>query len=637
MSRLSRPTAVFPIVLRHVEVLETVDLTPSMQRIVVTGEELRAGHPTDGKPRRAFASDGFDDHVKLVFTGDRPCSWIGRQEAYGFDWNREALAASRDYTVRSYDAMSNQLVLDVVRHEHGIAADWFATCAPGDVLHLAGPKTSMSLSEGVDQWLLLGDETALPAIARFFDEIDADASVRAIIEVPTDDDRQPLRELLRAQVTWIARNGVPAGESDALMSALKQLERPSGRVYAWCAGEALTLAPLRRHLRTVWNLPKEDVEVVGYWRRPARPVAAAASGPAHDGASRGAAEEGTANQAAQSHEGAQDSRGPGRDAGTPAAEPPTEAPDARLQAMGALHEMTEIMPPVITRLAATFDIATIVAAGHDTVEAAAAASGLAPARLESLLDAMASIGLLTRADGRYAVTDTGALLAEEETRDELTLTDPANRLWLDLLGLDDVLRSGLPAERTLARRRRSDEGLDAALQAHAQELLVYLFDPLVQLLPLADARRVLVLGEAADYVSHELARRLGDADVVCGGALSADVVGDSTPDEPTLRPDVIVVVGAFTGLPEAQSAALATDLVTRAARHVVIVENLRDGAADDDHLAEADLQVLASTGVPLPSAHALETTLRAAGAQHAQTQHPGWGFGTYNAVVVADV
>lgn len=624
MPRSSRPVTVMPIVVREAQVVETLDLTPSMQRIIVTGDELRGGTSdaeTNGTgARHAFTSLGFDDHVKLVFAGDRPRSWIGTQQDYAFDWNREALASSRDYTVRSYDEATNRLVLDVVRHAHGVAADWFAACKPGDVLHMAGPKTSMPLSEGIEEWLLIGDETALPAIARFFDEIDEDASVRALIEVPTEADRQPLRELPGAQVTWLVRDGVPAGESDALMKALEQLEPPTGRLYAWCAGEAITLTPIRRHLRNVWNVPKEDMEVVGYWRKPAR---AKTSAPA-------TADSATSEDAASTTTLDRPDVEGQPEAGKSEAGEPDTAPDARLQAMYELHEMTEILPPVVTRLAATFDLTGHVASGQTTLDAISAACGLAPAPLESLLDAMTSLGLLTRADGHYGLTDTGALLAEEDVRDELTLTDPANRLWFDLLGLDDVLRSGLPTERTLAARREQDPALDSALDGGAQDLLRYLFDPLAELPALQNARRVVVLGEAAQHVTHELAGRLTQADVVCGGF---------APDITSLDGDIdtILTVGHFAGLSPQQAETTAAVLVARARCHVVAVENLRDGAADDDHLAEADLQTLASTGHPLPSSTQLQAVLRDAGARSAETVHPGWGFGTYNAVVVADV
>lgn len=615
MPRSSRPVTVMPIVVREAQVVETLDLTPSMQRIIVTGEELRAEETTDAGPRHAFTTLGFDDHVKLVFAGDHPRSWIGTQQEYAFDWNREALASSRDYTVRSYDETTNRLVLDVVRHAHGVAADWFAACKPGDVLHMAGPKTSMPLSEGIEEWLLIGDETALPAIARFFDEIDETATVRALIEVPTEADRQPLRELPGAQVTWLVRDGVPAGESDALFKALEQLEPPTGRLYAWCAGEAITLTPIRRHLRNVWNVPKEDMEVVGYWRKPATTKTTTST---------------SATAATIADAAAAATLDCPADAPQPEAKESDTAPDARLQAMYELHEMTEILPPVVTRLAATFDLPGHVASGQTTLDAIAAACGLAPAPLESLLDAMTSLGLLTHADGHYAVTDTGALLAEEDVRDELTLTDPANRLWFDLLGLDDVLRTGLAPERTLAARRAQDPELDSALEGGAQDLLRYLFDPLAELPALQQARRVVVLGEASAHVTHELAGRLTQADVICGGF---------SPDVASLDGDIdtILTVGHFTGLSLQQAETTAAALVSRAGRHVVAVENLRDGAADDDHLAETDLQTLASTGHPLPSSAQLQSVLRDAGAHSAETVHPGWGFGTYNAVVVADV
>src|SRR5699024_30852 len=66
---------------------------------------------------------------------------------------------------------------------------------------------------------------------------------------------------------WLVRGSIAPGESGLMYEAVKSLSLPAGRTFAWCAGETLTIAPIRRCLRRDLGPPKEDVKVVGYWRK----------------------------------------------------------------------------------------------------------------------------------------------------------------------------------------------------------------------------------------------------------------------------------------------------------------------------------------------------------------------------------
>ncbi len=58
-------------------------------------------------------------------------------------------------------------VVDFVIHDDGPATNWAATAKVGSVLGVAGPRGSSVIStDGIGLHLLIGDETALPAIAR---------------------------------------------------------------------------------------------------------------------------------------------------------------------------------------------------------------------------------------------------------------------------------------------------------------------------------------------------------------------------------------------------------------------------------------------------------------------------------------
>lgn len=267
MARTSRPLHIFPITLRELVVAEVRDLSPCMRRITLTGPQLQGWTTPDGLAMEPFRSLGFDDHVKLVIPDpDQPDADLGTQEATRFAWGPDVLRRSRDYTVRAFDPETGRLDIDLVRHEGGLAAEWAATATVGSRLHLAGPKTSAELVTDADWHLLVGDETALPAICRWLDEAPVDARAHIFVEVPTVADQQPLPSLSGVEVTWLVRCGEHrAGYSPLLAQAVAAFTPPPGRGFAWVAGETMTIKPIRQHLRGI--LPADDVEVDGYWRR----------------------------------------------------------------------------------------------------------------------------------------------------------------------------------------------------------------------------------------------------------------------------------------------------------------------------------------------------------------------------------
>ena len=101
-----------------------------------------------------FLSLGFDDHIKLFFPD-------GTVDAAG-----APNSISRDFTPRRHDAAANILEIDFALHDAGPATHWAATAKPGDTLNVGGPRGSFIIPTDFDWHLLVGDETALPAISR---------------------------------------------------------------------------------------------------------------------------------------------------------------------------------------------------------------------------------------------------------------------------------------------------------------------------------------------------------------------------------------------------------------------------------------------------------------------------------------
>ncbi|MFJ2486026.1 siderophore-interacting protein [Pseudomonas sp. NPDC087639] len=235
---------------RRLEVLRVVDITPRMRRITLGGPEL-AG----------FISLGTDDHVKLLFpqnaeqTAALETMVLGRK-------NDGPTPEMRDYTPRRYDLDKLELDIDFVLHGDGPASTWAEQAAPGQFLHIGGPRGSMIVPDIFDSYLLIGDETALPAIARRLEGLAANRKALVVIEVENGAEQQALESAAQVNVIWVLREG----GKDNLLTTVKQLQVPKGNLYAWVATETKISRQIRRVLLDEHGLDEKLVKAVGYWR-----------------------------------------------------------------------------------------------------------------------------------------------------------------------------------------------------------------------------------------------------------------------------------------------------------------------------------------------------------------------------------
>lgn len=233
---------------RKLEVLRVTDITPKMRRITLHGPDLNG-----------FISLGPDDHVKLIFatTPEEQAALDNFIPGAPSDGPKPVM---RDYTPRRYDAISGELDIDFVLHGEGPAATWAAQAQPGQFLNIAGPRGSMIVPDIFDSYLLIGDETALPAIARRLEELPATRSALVVAEIADSGEQQVFDSKAQVDVIWIVR-----GEQD-LVDVTRRLEMPEGKLYAWIATESLLSRKLRRVLLGEFGLEEEFVKAAGYWR-----------------------------------------------------------------------------------------------------------------------------------------------------------------------------------------------------------------------------------------------------------------------------------------------------------------------------------------------------------------------------------
>jgi NADPH-dependent ferric siderophore reductase len=168
----------------------------------------------------------------------------------------------RSYTVRHYDEGAGELAIDFVHHgDEGLAGPWAAAVKPGDELLLSGPGGAYVPGGEADWHLLVGDESALPAIAATLEAIAPGASVHAVILVEDRREEQPLATKADAQITWLHRS---AGGD--LAETVRGMKFGEGVVQAFVHGEAGFVRELRRHLLDEREVRRDLLSISGYWR-----------------------------------------------------------------------------------------------------------------------------------------------------------------------------------------------------------------------------------------------------------------------------------------------------------------------------------------------------------------------------------
>jgi len=231
---------------RQLTVLKVVDLTPRMRRITLGGAQLQG-----------FISLGSDDHVKLLFANN-----AAEQAAMdALDLPREGVKPTmREYTPRRIDLVNNELDLDFVLHGDGPASTWAAQAAPGHKLNIAGPRGSLVVPDIFDSYLLVGDETAIPAIGRRLEELSAGRKVLVVVEIEDEQERQPLPSKADVEVIWVERH------KQSVLDVLAGLQLPQGELYAWVALEKALTRKAKALLLEEKGVADDRLKAAAYWR-----------------------------------------------------------------------------------------------------------------------------------------------------------------------------------------------------------------------------------------------------------------------------------------------------------------------------------------------------------------------------------
>ncbi|MGE4372815.1 MAG: siderophore-interacting protein [Xanthobacter sp.] len=222
---------------RTLTVVSILDITPHMRRITFSCKDM------DG-----FQSPSADDHIKLFL---------------GHEANGEE--CMRDYTPRYYDLERKLLVIDFAMHETGVATNWARQAQSGMPLEIAGPRGSVIVPDDFDYYLLVGDETALPAIGRRLETMRPGVPVTVVCLVQNAVEIQGFRTRADLNVIWLYRS---EGKGDDATRFLKTLEgwcAPQGDGFVWIAAEAMAARDVKNYILNERGHNAQWLKSSGYW------------------------------------------------------------------------------------------------------------------------------------------------------------------------------------------------------------------------------------------------------------------------------------------------------------------------------------------------------------------------------------
>ena len=237
---------------KFLEVLKSVSLSPNMQRITFTGEDLRH-----------FPVGYEGGHIKLLFPG--PGQSIAEFRQFMIDDRKKS--AMRTYTVRAFRQDSFQLDVDFVVHgDAGLAGPWAANAKQGDVLAFRGPGVPKLIAPDANYFLIAADMTAIPAAASGLETLPGTAKGDAYFEIFTNEDIQPVNAPAGINIHWCVPE-IDDRPGDVLIRAMESHDQLPSKTSVFVAGEFQMVAHLRDRVRNFWKIEKGYHYVSSYWKQ----------------------------------------------------------------------------------------------------------------------------------------------------------------------------------------------------------------------------------------------------------------------------------------------------------------------------------------------------------------------------------
>lgn len=232
------------------------DLSPHFRRLTLTAPEFQDYVPL-----------GWDEYVGLILPPRPEAPLVMPDQECGSNI-RQAVAAIdeserpdlRWYTIRDHRPELSEVDIDFVVHgDEGPGTRFARRAVPGDRLGFRECAALYNPEPDGTSRLIVGDESALPAIARILENTSREVDPLVFVEVADKRDQLPLPY----GVTWVLRKGEPG---EALERAIREAALPTPLDYVWLCAERTGVQNIRRYLTRELNVQKSRITFSGYWK-----------------------------------------------------------------------------------------------------------------------------------------------------------------------------------------------------------------------------------------------------------------------------------------------------------------------------------------------------------------------------------
>ena len=135
--------------------------------------------------------------------------------------------------------------------------------SPGDYLGIGGPGSVKHTDFAADWHLIIGDFSALPAIAATVEKLPNDAKGYVLAQVPTVQDQQPIDVPPHLHFQWVVNPDVSRNE---LLKHVQKFDWIEGQSAIFIAGEASQTEAIHKYVKTQPGYQKAKTYASGYWK-----------------------------------------------------------------------------------------------------------------------------------------------------------------------------------------------------------------------------------------------------------------------------------------------------------------------------------------------------------------------------------
>ncbi len=173
----------------------------------------------------------------------------------------------RIYTPRYLDPACDSMTIDFVLHGKGKATDWAQTAVAGDTIWAGATCGGFDIPDPLDHLVLVGDDTAMPAIGMVLEAIPETTRTTIVIEVVDEDDERQLSDTTSSDPIWLHRGTDVTTAGYQTVNLVRSIAVPDD-AHWWVAGEREAIRGIRDVLTSEKGVDVTRISLNAYWRLP---------------------------------------------------------------------------------------------------------------------------------------------------------------------------------------------------------------------------------------------------------------------------------------------------------------------------------------------------------------------------------